>query len=620
MVRAPRFVADFESHVGSFLRLVASTPGECLAFFGILPLAYLGRNLATDRAFGGLGIPRYCMKLGGKIVAGMSAALFLGVAVSLCVQRQIIRKQGVDLIRASMRSVLIEGEQVRASFSVMNQTGAFDQAHLLDEVKKGTPLRESTLYRTIPVVAAWKAIGEVAQREGYEFRIPKKRARNPKNTATPDEERLLSLFETNGVGEFFEVDAARNQIVFARPIVLTSDCLTCHGDPKNSPTHDGKDLVGFEMENWKAGEVHGAFVLKSSMEPIDKVVRAGMASTLLWTIPLSIVIVGVFSLLSQRMLILPLSRSIRAIFEASENTASASSQISAASQSLAEGAGNQAAALEQTSASLEEMASMTKRNEAHARDAKEIAAKTRLAADAGLAEMKEMSDAVSAIRSSADNISEILKTIDEIAFQTNILALNAAVEAARAGEAGLGFAVVADEVRNLAQRSAFAARETGDRITESLEKSARGVEVCAKVSERLSDIAQHARRADEIVAEIATASSEQSSGIVQINTAVSQMDRITQSNAAGAEEEASAAASLKFEALSLKRSVEDLVSRIGGESSTLGHVSKESPSAAVHRPGGRPAGVAQVTEFQSQPSRHRANVSPLSNAGSARQP
>lgn len=519
----------------------------------------------ADRAGGVFDASCITMKLGGRIVAGVSLALFLGVAVSLCVQRQIIRKQGVDLIHASMRSVLIEGEQVRASFSVMNQSGAFDQARMLDEVKRGTPLRESTLYRTIPVVAAWKAIGEVAQREGYEFRIPKKHARNPKNSATADEERILGLFETNGLTEFFEVDAARNQIVLARPILLTSDCLGCHGDPKNSPTHDGKDLVGFEMENWKVGEVHGAFVLKSSMEPIDKVVRAGMASTLLWTIPLSVAIIGLFSFLSRRVLILPLSQSIREIFESSENTASAASQISAASQSLAEGAGNQAAALEQTSASLEEMSSMTKRNEAHARDAKEIAAKTRIAADAGLAEMKEMSEAVSAIRSSADNISEILKTIDEIAFQTNILALNAAVEAARAGEAGLGFAVVADEVRSLAQRSALAARETGERIEESLEKSTRGVQVCGKVSERLSEIAQHARRADEIVAQIATASAEQSTGIVQINSAVSQMDRITQSNAAGAEEEASAAASLKHEALSLKRSVEDLVARIGGE-------------------------------------------------------
>lgn len=533
----------------------------------------------------------------------MSVALFFGVAVSLCVQRQIIRRQGVDLTRASMRSVLIEGEQVRASFSVMNQSGAFDQAHLFDEVKKGTPLRESTLYRTIPVVAAWKAIGEVAQREGYEFRIPKKHARNPKNTATPDEERILDLFETNGLAEYFEVDAARNQIVLARPILLTSDCLGCHGDPKNSPTHDGKDLVGFEMENWKVGEVHGAFVLKSSMEPIDKVVRAGMASTLLWTIPLSVGIVGLFSFLSRRMLIRPLSQSIREIFEASENTASAASQISAASQALAEGAGNQAAALEQTSASLEEMSSMTKRNEAHARDAKEIAAKTRIAADAGLAEMKEMSEAVSAIRASGDNISEILKTIDEIAFQTNILALNAAVEAARAGEAGLGFAVVADEVRNLAQRSALAARETGDRIAESLEKSVRGVQVCGKVSERLSEIAQHARRADEIVAEIATASSEQSSGIVQINTAVSQMDRITQSNAAGAEEEASAAASLKHEALSLKRSVEDLVSRIGGENSRIEMIKRNLAPCAVRPDLDASLGETRKTDLQVQPFR-----------------
>ncbi|MBL9168579.1 MAG: DUF3365 domain-containing protein [Verrucomicrobiales bacterium] len=506
------------------------------------------------------------MKLGSRIIVGAGAALALGVACSLWIQRQVIRRQGIEMTHASMRAVVIEGEQVRSSFSAMNQNKAFDLPHLMEEIKKGASLRESTLYSTIPVVAAWKAIGEVAKKEGYEFRIPKRQARNPKNSPTPEEERILKLFETQQTNEFFQVDHANNQIVFARPIVLTSDCLMCHGDPKTSPTGDGKDLLGFAMEDWKAGQVHGAFVLKSSMDKIDAVVKAGFMNTLILVLPLTLGIVLVLSYINRRLLILPLSHSIRRIYESSEQTAESSSQISATSQSLAEGAGDQAAALEQTSASLEEMSSMTKRNAEHAADAKAIANLTRSAADAGLADMQEMSEAVTAIKTSGDNISKILKTIDEIAFQTNILALNAAVEAARAGEAGLGFAVVADEVRNLAQRSALAARETEERITESVQKSDRGVQVCAKVSDRLTEIAQHARKVDEVVGQIATASAEQGTGIAQINSAVSQMDRITQTNAAGAEEEASAAASLKHEAQCLKKSVEDLLAMIGEES------------------------------------------------------
>ena len=543
------------------------------------------------------------MKLGAKIIVGAASALVVGVTCGLLIQRQVIRRQGIELTQASMRAVLIEGEQVRASFSILNRSRAFDMTRLSEELKSGVPLRESMLYRTIPVVAAWKAIEEVAQKEGYEFRVTKRQARNPKNNPTPEEEEILRIFEGNRTNELFRVDTRKNQLILARSIVLSSDCLACHGDPKNSPTGDGKDMVGFEMENWKEGEVHGAFILKSTLEPVDKVVKAGLASTLLLTIPLTLGIVGLFSFLNRRLLIRPLSRSIRQIYDSSEHTAAASSQISDASHSLAEGAGNQAAALEQTSASLEEMSSMTQRNGAHAQDAKQIALQTRTAADAGLSDMREMSEAIAAIQASADNIASILKTIDEIAFQTNILALNAAVEAARAGEAGLGFAVVADEVRSLAQRSALAARETADRISESLVKTSRGVQVCGKVSERLKEIAENARRVDEVVAQIATASGEQATGIAQINGAVSQMDRITQSNAAGAEQEASAAASLKQQALALKQAVAELVLMIGDCPETSAGQEEQrvvtgaaaEPWAAVERPSASGGQVLQPT-------------------------
>ena len=199
--------------------------------------------------------------------------------------------------------------------------------------------------------------------------------------------------------------------------------------------------------------------------------------------------------------------------ETGRSVADSSAQVADASQSVSEGASEQAASLEETSASLEEIASMTKRNADNAQRAKDLAGQTRTAADKGSADMQAMTAAMNAIKTSSGNISKIIKTIDEIAFQTNILALNAAVEAARAGEAGMGFAVVAEEVRSLAQRSAQAARETAESIDDSIQKSARGAQICGQVESSLQEIVVKAREVDELVAEIASASSEQSQGI-----------------------------------------------------------------------------------------------------------
>jgi methyl-accepting chemotaxis protein len=180
--------------------------------------------------------------------------------------------------------------------------------------------------------------------------------------------------------------------------------------------------------------------------------------------------------------------------------------------------------------------------------------------------MNEMREAMDAIKTSSNDIAKIIKTIDEIAFQTNILALNAAVEAARAGEAGAGFAVVAEEVRALAQRSANSAKETASKIEVAIKNGEHGVVISSKVAEALLVIVEKARKVDELVAEIATASQEQNQGISQINTAVSQMDKVTQSNAASAEETAAAAEELSAQSVSLKEIVGQLHQMIGGGS------------------------------------------------------
>ena len=269
-----------------------------------------------------------------------------------------------------------------------------------------------------------------------------------------------------------------------------------------------------------------------------------------------------------------------------EQTVQAASQVSVASKSLADGASAQAASIEETSASLEELSSMTQRNAENARKSNDLAREARAAADKGAADIQAMDAAMTALKVSSSDISKIIRTIDEIAFQTNILALNAAVEAARAGEAGMGFAVVADEVRSLAQRSAQAAKETAAKIESAIQSSAQGVQISAKVAEALHEIVSKTRQVDELVTEVATASREQTQGIRQINAAVGEVDKVTQSNAANSEESSASAEELKAQAEVMRAAVNELMVLVGGG------------------PGGGPAGAAAATPARRATTRH----------------
>jgi methyl-accepting chemotaxis protein len=210
------------------------------------------------------------------------------------------------------------------------------------------------------------------------------------------------------------------------------------------------------------------------------------------------------------------------------------------------------------------MSSMTKKNAETAAQAAGISAEAKAAADKGNAAMLKMGAAIQEIQKSASETAKIIKVIDEIAFQTNLLALNAAVEAARAGEAGKGFAVVAEEVRNLAMRSAEAAKNTASMIEESVQASRNGVAISADVAKTLEEITAASTKVNALVDEISAASREQSTGIDQVNTAVGQMDKVTQSAAANAEESASAAEELSSQAEQLNGMVRELIQLVSG--------------------------------------------------------
>jgi methyl-accepting chemotaxis protein len=235
-----------------------------------------------------------------------------------------------------------------------------------------------------------------------------------------------------------------------------------------------------------------------------------------------------------------------------EQVAYASTQVSDSSQSLSQGATEQASSLEEITSSLTEMAAQTRRNAENANQANQLSYQAKEAAEKGNNQMKDMVAAMAEINDSGQNISKIIKVIDEIAFQTNLLALNAAVEAARAGKHGKGFAVVAEEVRNLAARSAKAAKETAELIEGSVNKTGNGSEIANQTAGALEGIVESINEVTNLVDEIATSSNEQAQGISQVNEGLTQIDQVTQQNTANAEESAAAAEELSAQAQQLQ--------------------------------------------------------------------
>jgi methyl-accepting chemotaxis protein len=451
----------------------------------------------------------------------------------------------------------------------MNTGGSFDRQGLLAEVRKASDFRNTRLYSTIPVVAAWKAIEHVAAKEGYEFRIPSHNPRNPKNMPTAGEEEILAQITDGKAEEYFGVDTKRNEMVYARPIYLGDECMMCHGNP-SADNKDGKDAVGFRMEGWHSGEMHGAFVLRSSLRQVDGAVRAGLGKTALLLLPVALVL-GWCSFLATRstrarlgeaVLVLQnvakgdltnelrqtsddevgdmaaamhtmteslrdvlreISESAQAVSATSTQLAANSGEIAEHSREASDKAHSVAAATEQMSANVTSVAAgmeQTSTNLAHVSNHTdqmtatigEIAGnseKARRITESAMDQAVRITTQIEQLGVAAREIGKVTETISEISSQTNLLALNAAIEAARAGTAGKGFAVVANEIKALAQQTAGATEDIKARVESVQSTTSVGIREIGKISSVINEVS-------DIVSSIAAAIEEQAMATKEI--------------------------------------------------------------------------------------------------------
>jgi methyl-accepting chemotaxis protein len=504
-----------------------------------------------------------------KVALICGAQLLAACAILLTLYFREARHGIIQQYVEKARSVLLTTEAVREEMAHKWDLGVHTPEQLTAWAVEG---KLEQVLAAVPVVTAMRSAAAKAAEGGYTFKAPKFQPRNPKNIPDEIEARVLRLFEAGQAEEHVEIDPEQNMVRYFRPIRLTQECLLCHGDPATSATlwgnTEGKDPTGGMMENWKVGEVHGAFEVQQSLAAADAQTAATLRKAAATVGGLAVVLVAVSVVLIfafiRRDLMNPIAAIVRNLRQRSTAMKESAAQVASAAMNLAEGASQQAASLDETATAIREMSAKTKRNADDARQSSDLADQTTTAAYQGDEVTRRLVDAMSSINESSAKIEKILKVIEEIAFQTNLLALNAAVEAARAGEHGKGFAVVADEVRNLALRAAQAARDTAVLVGDSVGRAREGSQIAGDVASSLEHIKGQVQAISGLLDGISQSSHEQSEGIGQLTLAMSQLDSVTQQNAACAEESSSAAEHLSEQASSVAEVVQDLVRLVLG--------------------------------------------------------
>ncbi|HLP43466.1 MAG TPA: methyl-accepting chemotaxis protein [Fibrobacteria bacterium] len=413
-------------------------------------------------------------------------------------------------------------------------------------------LPDSKLHTDHSIDKHFKAVAELRAKNAELWNSYKDR------DLTPDEKVLANKFE-----------AARKELREKG----TDAALKLQGDGHFAEANDLRVHVIQPLSNEviKVGKELLALHQKTGQEEVAKQVNSAsdMTNMLILGGIIGLIFVATVSYFIITSVTSSISHAVATIGDGALQITSASDQVASSSTSLAQGASEQASSLEVVNATLEETTASVTLNTENARQADLLAKSANQSAKEGLEKGEYLVASMNEVTESAAKIANIVKTIDQIAFQVNLLALNAAVEAARAGEQGLGFAIVADEVRNLAQRVASSAKETGVVIDEAIGQIKKSSDIAHAASNSFKEIEDKAKKVSSLIGEVALSSKEQTKGLAQLSTALSQIDQVTQQVAANSEEAAAASEELNAQAESALVAVAGLTKMVGIKTETV---------------------------------------------------
>ncbi len=533
------------------------------------------------------------MKLKSKIMSISAISLFSLGIFTIWVSYQQIHNYAINSYREKANAILANGEEIMLQMGKKYDIGLFGELTKQNDIAK--------IMESIPVITSINVMRERAREGNYQFRVPKFQPRNPENQPDSMESVILKQLAKSNQNNYWFIDKTTNSLRSFRSVRLNDGCLLCHGDPANSQQYwgrsDGKDITGGNMEGWKSGEIHGAFEIISSLEPMDQAIKRTtrfITLIVILLIIISIIIsflvlkrvmlavdhmveradaiarfdfrekieqisqdeIGVLSLAFNEM-IDHLSEVIRRLKYSSDELATAAYEISKGAQDVSDGAQNQAATVEEISAAIEELTASISEVAGKAKETNQLAIQTSGSAQSGQTLIDSQVESMNLISSSSKAIAKIIQTIISIASQTHLLALNATVEAARAGEHGKGFAVVASEVRKLAESVSQAASEITQLIKSSSQHVNDGSQRFAIVNETFKKIITEVSATTDAVTQITLASQEQSTTSHEVAKAISTVSSVVEQNSMASEELAGAAKNLQQLSQQLKEIIQD---------------------------------------------------------------